>query len=139
MNARDFGGDAAERTAAGSAGFGIPRFELTWGTAQPQQDAMLLRFFRFGSEDRIVKQTGETRHGRQRAASKAFQKQTTVQHMISRRAGAWRNGAFLNPGSGIRSHGCDQILAYGTVRNSAPVIKAHKRSRTPSAALSGRS
>src|SRR5215204_186620 len=120
MNARDFRWDAPERPAARTARLWIPGLKLAGRTAKPQENAMLLRLLRFRREDRIVKQTGETRHGGERAARQPLEKKSAMDQVLVRAALA-----------GARLGSCG-LHVHGMVRNSALVISAQRRSRTAS-------
>lgn len=86
MNSRNSGGNAAERTAAGPARFGIPGLELTRRTAQPQQDAVLLRLLRFRREYRVVKEPRKARNRRGPAPCQTLEKQPPMQPVFIRPA-----------------------------------------------------
>ena len=92
MNAGDLGGNASERPSAGAARLRVPGLELTGRAAQPEKDAMFLRFLRRRREDLILEQPSETRHSRQRAARQAFQEMPAMKHVFVRRALAWSRG-----------------------------------------------
>ena len=106
MNAGNLRRDTPKGSAAGPARLGIPRFELAGRSAQPEQDAMLLRLLCFRSENRILEQSRETRHGRQGAAGQPLEEKTAMQQVLVRAALALRGGfqfrKYRNLNGGLR-------------------------------------
>ena len=82
MDAGDLRGNAPKRSAGGPAGLGIPGLELARRAAQPEEDAVLLRFLRFLRENAIVKKPRETRDAGQGAAGQSFQEQPAMQPVL---------------------------------------------------------
>ena len=113
VDAWQSGGDAAEWTAAGAVGFGVPGFELTRSAAEPEQDTVLLSALGFGGEQPIVEEAGEAGGGGKRSAGQTFEEQTAMHLMFIGLAlpGPRPSVFFIHD-------------RQGAVRNSALVTKA---------------
>ena len=133
MDARNLGWDASERSATGTAGFGIPGFELTGRPAKPKQDTMFLGFFRLRREDWILKQARETRDAGQRTACQSLDKEPAMQPVLvhAARARLSVRARCMTRATSAGAHICEiRIHHHGMVKNSALVIMAQSKSRS---------